>query len=107
MNGMILAAGGATLQNLGDNLIGMFAGWALPALTAVGGLIVVVTMIRRFSLKAGIGAVLAFVVCLGIYNSRSDLATMFKNQLQSASTTSSGAAQHSLLLPLDRPGGRR
>ena len=106
MSRTIHLAAGTTLQNLGDNIIGMLAGWALPSLTAVGGLIVVVTMVRRFSLKAGIGAVLAFVVCLGIYNSRDDLATMFKNQVQSAST-SNGARLHSVVVPLIEPGGRR
>lgn len=104
MSRTLLAAAGPSLQNLGDNIIGMFAGWAGPSLTAVGGLIVVVTMIRRFSLKAGIGAALAFVVCLGIYGSRSDLATMFRNQVESSSTAN-GAAQHSVLL--ERTGEQR
>ena len=83
------------LENLGNHFIGMFAGWALPALTAAGGLIVVSTMIRRFSLKAGIGAALAFALVLGIYQSRAQLASMFTSEVQSASTN--GAAQHSLL----------
>ena len=97
MSRTLLAAAGPSLQNLGDNVIGMLAGWALPSLTAVGGLIVVVTMIRRFSLKAGVGAALLFAVCLGIYRSQNDLATMFHNTVQSSSTTN-GAAQHSVLL---------
>jgi hypothetical protein len=92
------------LENLGNHFIGMFAGWAGPSLTAAGGLIVVVTMIRRFSLKAGIGAALAFVAVLGIYQSRTQLASMFSNEVQSATTN--GAAQHSLL-PLPGRGDER
>ena len=104
MSRTLLAAAGPSLQNLGDNIIGMFAGWAGPSLTAVGGLIVVVTMVRRFSLKAGVGAALLFAVCLGIYSSRNDLATMFHNQVTSSSTAN-GAAQYSVLMA--RTGGPR
>ncbi|MEZ0092498.1 hypothetical protein [Streptacidiphilus sp. EB129] len=93
------------LQGLGNHFIGMFAGWALPSLEAAGGLIVVVTMVRRFSLKAGIGAALALVLMLGIYQSRAQLASMFTNEVQTASTT--GAAQHSLVMPLGGTGGLR
>ncbi|MFC5906381.1 hypothetical protein [Streptacidiphilus monticola] len=73
-----------SLQNLGDHFIGMLAGWAQPALYALGAVIVVVTMIRRFSLKAGIGAVLALALIIGIYKSRDSLGAMFSNEIQSA-----------------------
>ncbi|SEM75031.1 hypothetical protein [Streptacidiphilus jiangxiensis] len=71
------------LQNLGNNVIGMFAGWAKPALEAIVGLVVVVKIVQRFSIKAGIGVALAAVVCLGIYNDRDQLGTIVTNELQS------------------------
>jgi hypothetical protein len=71
------------LQNLGNNVIGMFAGWAKPALEAIVGLVVVVKIVQRFSIKAGIGVALAAVVCLGIYNDRDQLGNIVTNELQS------------------------
>ena len=86
-----LASGGGALQNLGTNLIQMVTGWAPGALEAVCLIIVVVTIIKRFSLKAGIGALLAFVLCLSIFQDRYNIAAMFTSQIQSASSTSSGS----------------
>ncbi|MEY9968350.1 hypothetical protein ABIA33_006434 [Streptacidiphilus sp. MAP12-16] len=71
------------LQDLGNHFISMLTGWAAPCLLVVGAIIVIVTMIRRFSLKAGIGALLALIVCLGMYQSRDRLATMFSNEVNS------------------------
>ncbi|MFG3143880.1 hypothetical protein [Streptomyces sp. NPDC048243] len=41
----------------------------------------VVVMIHRFSIKAGIAAVLSLVVALGLYNSRNELAKMFEDEV--------------------------
>ncbi|WP_051942228.1 hypothetical protein [Streptacidiphilus rugosus] len=71
------------LQNLGTNVIGMFADWAKPALEAVVGVVVVVKIVQRFSIKAGIGVALAAIVCLGLYNDRDQLGTAVTNELQS------------------------
>ncbi|WP_042370604.1 hypothetical protein [Streptacidiphilus neutrinimicus] len=71
------------LQNLGNNVIGVLAGWAKPALEAIVGLVIVVKIIQRFSIKAGIGVALAAVVCLGIYNDRDNLGSVVTNELQS------------------------
>jgi hypothetical protein len=71
------------LQNLGNNVIGMFAGWAKPALEAIVGLVIVVKIVQRFSIKAGIGVALAAVICLGIYQDRDSLGSVVTNELQS------------------------
>jgi phosphotransferase system glucose/maltose/N-acetylglucosamine-specific IIC component len=89
MNSSVHLAGGGALQNLGTNLIQMFTGWAPGALEAACGIIVVVTVVRRFSIKAGIGAVLGFVLVLALFQDRDNIAQMFTNQIQSAATTSS------------------
>jgi hypothetical protein len=71
------------LGNLGTNVIGMFAGWAKPALEAIVGLVIVVKIVQRFSIKAGIGVALAAVICLGIYQDRDNLGSVVTNELQS------------------------
>jgi len=106
MNASVYLAGGGALQNLGTNLIQMVTGWAPGALEAVCGMIVVVTCIRRFSIKAGIGALLGFVLVLSIFQDRDNLAQMFTNQIQTSSTTSSSTAPNGLgLLPVTRLSG--
>lgn len=69
------------LKDLGDGLLSMFTGWAPKALLAALVLIVVVKIIQKFSMKAGIGALLGLALCLGIYESRDDLADMFKDEI--------------------------
>ncbi|MER6442798.1 hypothetical protein ABT275_41835 [Streptomyces sp. NPDC001185] len=69
------------LNDLGDSWIGMFKEWADKGLQAGLVCIVVVVMIQRFSIKAGIAALLALVVALGLYNARNDLAKMFEDEV--------------------------
>jgi hypothetical protein len=106
MHASVHLAGGA-LQNLGNNLIAMFTGWAPGALEAAGAIIVVVTMVRRFSLKAGIGALIAFVLVLAIFQDRNNIASMFTNQIQTASTTNGlGALPGQSVVQLPSDAGR-
>ncbi len=105
MNPSLYVAGGGALQNLGTNLIQMVTGWAPGALAAVCAIIVVVTCIRRFSLKAGIGAMLAFVLVLAIFQDRDNLAEMFTNQIQSSSSTSSTTPNGMGMVPVARLSG--
>ncbi|MFF3675958.1 hypothetical protein ACFYYS_18550 [Streptomyces sp. NPDC002120] len=69
------------LDTLGDSLIGTLADWADKGLKAALTLVVVITVARKFSLKAGIGALIALVIALGLYNSRESLASIFSNEI--------------------------
>ncbi|MFJ9822299.1 hypothetical protein ACIRU3_45195 [Streptomyces sp. NPDC101151] len=73
------------LSDLGDSWIDMFKQWATKGLQAGLVSLVVVIMIQRFSLKAGIGALLLMIVALGLYNSRNDLADRFTNEVKNPS----------------------
>ncbi|MFI6359877.1 hypothetical protein ACIBJF_46630 [Streptomyces sp. NPDC050743] len=73
------------LDDLGNSWITMFKNWATKGLQA-GLLVLVVTiMIQKFSLKAGIGALLLMVIALGLYNSRDSLANMFEDEVKNPS----------------------
>ena len=70
------------LNDLGDSWITMFKEWATKGLQAGLVCLVVVIMIQKFSLKAGIGALLLMVIALGLYNARNDLADMFTDEVK-------------------------
>ncbi|WP_406052224.1 hypothetical protein OG280_37255 [Streptomyces virginiae] len=69
------------LDALGDSLIETLADWADNGLKVALTLVVVITVARKFSLKAGIGALIALVIALGIYNSRNSLASIFSDEI--------------------------
>ncbi|PWJ02571.1 hypothetical protein DKG34_37855 [Streptomyces sp. NWU49] len=73
------------LDDLGDSWITMFQDWATKGLQAGLLVLVVVIMIQKFSLKAGIGALLLMVIALGLYNSRDSLANMFEDEVRNPS----------------------
>ncbi|MDQ1041852.1 hypothetical protein [Streptomyces sp. V4I2] len=70
------------LDDLGDSWINMFKDWATKGLQAGLLVLVVVIMIQKFSLKAGIGALLLMIIALGLYNSREDLSGMFEDEVK-------------------------
>ncbi|WP_405562773.1 hypothetical protein OG418_00470 [Streptomyces phaeochromogenes] len=70
------------LDELGDSWIDMFMGWATKGLQTGLLVLVVVIMIQKFSLKAGIGALLLMIIALGLYNSREDLSDMFEDEVK-------------------------
>ncbi|MGK5695069.1 hypothetical protein ACSNOJ_19535 [Streptomyces sp. URMC 128] len=79
VNSVILAG---QLDDLGDSWISMFKDWATKGLQAGLLVLVVVIMIQKFSLKAGIGALLLMIIALGLYNSREDLSDMFEDEVK-------------------------
>ncbi len=85
MNRGVLLAG--KLDNLGDSWIDMFGEWAAKGLQAGLLVLVVVIMIQKFSLKAGIGALILMVIALGLYNSRNSLADMFEDEVKNPSNS--------------------
>ncbi|WP_405576192.1 hypothetical protein [Streptomyces sp. NBC_01092] len=79
MNSVVLAG---RLDDSGDAWIAMLGDWAAKGLqVGLVGLVVCI-MIQKFSLKAGIGALILMVVALGLYNSRNDLASMFEDEVK-------------------------
>ncbi|TVZ84767.1 hypothetical protein [Streptomyces sp. BK340] len=70
------------LGDFGDGWIAMFSHWATKGLQTGLVVLVVVIMIQRFSLKAGIGALILMVIALGLYNSRNDLAEKFEDEVK-------------------------
>ncbi|MGW9452443.1 hypothetical protein [Streptomyces sp. NPDC055632] len=68
-------------EQIGTHLFGMGEGWADRALKLFLLIAVLVTIITKMSMKAAIGVVLGFVICLGIYNARTELADAFKNEV--------------------------
>ncbi|MFK0127129.1 hypothetical protein ACIQSP_27945 [Streptomyces nigra] len=70
------------LNDLGDSWISMFREWATKGLQAGLVVLVVVIMIQKFSLKAGIGALLLMIIALGLYDSRDSLANMFEDEVK-------------------------
>lgn len=79
VNSLMLAG---QLDDLGDSWINMFKDWATKGLQAGLLVLVVVIMIQKFSLKAGIGALLLMIIALGLYNSREDLSAMFEDEVK-------------------------
>ncbi|MFE6848789.1 hypothetical protein [Streptomyces sp. NPDC057686] len=82
MNEVVLAG---KLADMGDSFIGTLARWGDGGLKAILIAVVVVTIGRQFSMKAGIGALLALVAALAIYNSRDSLAAMFSDEINNPS----------------------
>jgi hypothetical protein len=79
MSGDVVLAGKAA--DLGNSLIGTIGTWADRGLQVALVAIVVITVIRKASLKAGIGALIGLVLALGIYNSRGSLANLFEDEV--------------------------
>ena len=63
--------------------------------------IVVITVVRKVSLKAGIGALIALVIALGLYNSRSTLANLFSDEVNHPA---SGAGAVTVVVTGHEPG---
>lgn len=79
MSATVTLAG--ALQDIGDHLFGLGTGWSEKALRLALVVIVVVKVVQKFSMKAGIGALVGLVVCLGIYGSRTDLGNALKDEV--------------------------
>ncbi|MBL1109411.1 hypothetical protein JK361_33345 [Streptomyces sp. 5-8] len=73
------------LDDLGNSWIDMFKDWATKGLEAGLVCLVVIIMLQKFSLKAGIGALLLMVIALGLYHARNDLADKFEDEVKNPS----------------------
>lgn len=69
------------LDSLGDSWLGTLEDWGDKGLKVALIAIVVITVVRKVSLKAGIGALIGLVLALGIYNSRNALANIFEDEV--------------------------
>ncbi|MCQ4210424.1 hypothetical protein [Streptomyces longispororuber] len=78
------------LDDLGNGWIDMFKGWADAGLKVALACIVLYVLVTRFSLKAGVGALLLMVLALGIYNAREQLADKVEDEVNNPAK---GAAQ--------------
>lgn len=76
------------LDDLGDSFLTTLGQWADRGLQVALIAVVVITVVRKASLKAGIGALLAMVIALGIYNSREPLANLFEDEVKNPSNAS-------------------
>ncbi|MFB7030937.1 MULTISPECIES: hypothetical protein [unclassified Streptomyces] len=77
-NAVVLAG---AFEQIGNHLFGMGEGWADRALKIFLLIAVLVTIITKMSMKAAIGVVLGLVICMGIYNARTELADAFKDEI--------------------------
>ncbi|AVZ70917.1 hypothetical protein SLUN_00160 [Streptomyces lunaelactis] len=94
----------AELEQMGDHLLGMGTSWGDKGFRLALLIIVIVTLMRKFSFKAGLGALIGLVLCLGIYNSRTELSGFFKNEITSVDSTPQGLGEPGAIRP-DRAGG--
>jgi len=96
------------LTDLGNGWLSTLGNWGDKGLQVALVAIVVITMIRKFSLKAGIGALIGLVLALGIYNSRDSLAGLFQDEVNHPAN---GAGAVTVVVPVQpdrepgRPGG--
>ncbi|MEU5416086.1 hypothetical protein [Streptomyces clavifer] len=75
------------LDALGDSWLGTLEDWGDKGLKVALIAIVVITVVRKVSLKAGIGALIGLVLALGIYNSRNSLANIFEDEVNNPANT--------------------
>jgi hypothetical protein len=73
------------LDETGDGWINMLEGWATKGFKAGLMALVVIGMVQKFSLKAGLGALLLMIIALGLYDSREDLSDMFEDEVKNPS----------------------
>ncbi|MFF1511897.1 hypothetical protein [Streptomyces sp. NPDC058326] len=83
-NAVVMAA---AFKDIGNHLFGLGESWAERALKLFILTAVVITVVTKMSLKAAIGSVIALVICLGIYNARTELSDAFKEELTNVTTS--------------------
>ncbi|MGW7639516.1 hypothetical protein [Streptomyces decoyicus] len=80
-------------ENIGNHLFGIGTDWGEQGLRLALLALIVVKIVQRFSVKAGIGAVLGYVIILGIYNSQNPLANAFKDEITSVGSAPASVVQ--------------
>jgi hypothetical protein len=69
------------LADLGNSWLSTLGTWGDKGLQVGLTAIVVITFVRKVSLKAGIGALIGMVLALGLYNSRDSLTNLFQDEV--------------------------
>lgn len=82
MSGAVSLVLAGQLDDLGNSWIDMLKEWATRGLSAALLVIVVVYMVQRFSIKAGIGALFLMIIALGLYAARNELAGMVEDEVK-------------------------
>jgi hypothetical protein len=83
----------AAFEDIGSHLFGIGTDWAERGLKLALLTLLVVKIIQKFSVKAGIGAALGYVIIMGIYNSQNPLAEAFKEEITSVSSAPSAVVR--------------
>ncbi|MFB6617684.1 hypothetical protein ACFCV9_26305 [Streptomyces sp. NPDC056367] len=89
----VLLAG--QLDLLGDGLLTTLGGWADNGLKVALAVLVLAAIARSFSFKAALGALLAMVIALGIYNGRDSLSGKVTDEIKNPAT---GAGIHTVVI---------
>ncbi|ANZ13378.1 hypothetical protein ACH4YO_38110 [Streptomyces noursei] len=79
--------------DIGNHLFQLGTSWAEGALKLALLILIVAKIIQRFSVKAGIGAILGYVIILAIYNSQTQLADAFKDEITHAGSAPAGVVR--------------
>ncbi|MFJ5877394.1 hypothetical protein [Streptomyces sp. S1] len=98
-NAVVLAG---TFQDIGNHLFGMGEGWSERALKLFLIVAVLVTIVAKMSMKAAIGSVLGLVICLGIYNARTELSNAFKDEVTKVNSPNPAGSPQSAPAPTGR-----
>ncbi|MFB7341193.1 hypothetical protein ACFXHD_13100 [Streptomyces hydrogenans] len=77
----------APIKEIGDHLFSMAGDWGEKALMVVILFSVVIAVASKMSVKAGIGALIGLVVCVGLYGAKDQLATAFKDEIANVGTS--------------------
>ncbi|MEU4898558.1 hypothetical protein AB0B12_39240 [Streptomyces sp. NPDC044780] len=81
------------LDEAGTGWLDMLGRWADKGLPVALTWIVIIELVRRGSLKAGIGALLAMAIALGIYASKFSLAAIFEDEVKDPAKSAPAVTQ--------------
>lgn len=89
----VLLAG--ALDELGDGLLSTVGGWADGGLKVALVVLVLAAIARSFSFKAALGALLAMVIALGIYDARESMSGKVTDEIKNPAN---GAGVHTVVI---------
>ncbi|MFH8627520.1 hypothetical protein ACH4A8_37495 [Streptomyces vietnamensis] len=82
----------APIKEIGDHLLSLSGEWGEKALMVVILISVVIAVGSKMSVKAGIGALIGLVVCVGLYQSRDELAQALKEEITNVGASTPAAS---------------
>ncbi len=82
-NNVMLAG---AFKNMGDSWVTTLLDWTAKGLMIALVLICLVQVVRKMSIKAGIGAVIGLVICWAIFSGRYQLSSMFGSEFKDPGT---------------------